>query len=247
MFCPKCGNEVADGAGFCPKCGNQLGAPSTPHAQPGFTGAAPAAAPASAPAAQPQNAVPLSAPSFLNGFSGAQIAGIIASVVAIIFALMPWFETSQTLINAGNTASSISSFLTMGNYSTAHFEESYTMFAMMDFVDDLASYLSASSSSSRGGVFNILIPLWAIGLILMVVGAVLFALRKNKIALIIGAVLLIGVAIYFNLGFYQELVRDGWAVSCINSTVCAIASAAAIVLAILTKRPKAAKEKKANA
>lgn len=24
MFCPKCGNEVEQGAMFCPKCGNML-------------------------------------------------------------------------------------------------------------------------------------------------------------------------------------------------------------------------------
>lgn len=26
MFCPHCGNAVADGAKFCPACGNQIGA-----------------------------------------------------------------------------------------------------------------------------------------------------------------------------------------------------------------------------
>lgn len=236
MFCPKCGNQVADGAGFCPKCGSQMGVTSTPDAQSGFVGAT------SNP--QPQGAKPLASSAILSSFSGVQIAGLIACLIAIVFALMPWFETSSSLINAGKTASATSSFLTMGNYSTAQFEESYTMFAMMDFVDDLGSYLSASSSSSRGGIFNVLIPLWTIGLILMAVGAVLFALRKNKIVVIIGAALLACVAVYFNFAFYQGLVSEGWAVSCINSVMCAIASTAAIVLVVLTKRPRAAKTEK---
>ena len=34
-FCPKCGNQLPEGAMFCSKCGNQLGAaPQQPAAQP---------------------------------------------------------------------------------------------------------------------------------------------------------------------------------------------------------------------
>ena len=30
MFCPKCGNEIKEGARFCTKCGNQMGDGNAP-------------------------------------------------------------------------------------------------------------------------------------------------------------------------------------------------------------------------
>ncbi len=45
MFCPKCGNQVADGTGFCPNCGTSLANPQTAAntSQPASAQPAPAA------------------------------------------------------------------------------------------------------------------------------------------------------------------------------------------------------------
>lgn len=235
MFCPKCGSEAKDGSAFCPKCGAAFNARPTPTIA--DTASAPAAISTTARASAPQ--VP-GAGALSLSFSGIQIAGIVFAVIALVTALLPWFLTSNSLIQAGNTASAASSFLTMGNYSTAQFEESYTMLSMNDFADDLASYFSTKASG--GGTLSVLIPLWAVSLILLVAGVVLFALRKMKSLLIVGAVALLLVAGYYQFGFYGAFVEEGWAVSCMNPILCMVACIAVIVCVVLTKKTKGMKD-----
>jgi uncharacterized membrane protein len=48
-FCPKCGNQLPEGAMFCAKCGNQVGAPQQQPQQPQYQPAPVKAAPAPKP------------------------------------------------------------------------------------------------------------------------------------------------------------------------------------------------------
>lgn len=52
-FCPKCGNQLPDGAQFCAACGNSLGAAPAPNAAPAYN-----PAPAYAPAPKPKKVLP---------------------------------------------------------------------------------------------------------------------------------------------------------------------------------------------
>ena len=63
MFCPTCGQAVADAEQFCPYCGTPVSAAAAPAA-PATPAAAPAAAPATAPAPVP------AAPGELRGVGG---------------------------------------------------------------------------------------------------------------------------------------------------------------------------------
>ena len=83
MYCPNCGNQLADGAKFCPKCGKPVGqAPQTPQA-PAAQHPAPAPAPNPAPVYAPAPApvpAPKKKPKILIGV----IAGIVVFAVVIL-------------------------------------------------------------------------------------------------------------------------------------------------------------------
>lgn len=223
MFCPKCGNSLPDGAAFCGSCGHAFQEPAKAVAPPAHTAGVHSRA----------------ATSNLN-LSGTQILAIVFAVVAVVFALMPWIVPSDTLITAGKAGSAISSFMTMGNYSTANFEDAYTMFALTDFLDDLSSYWG-SSRSGGSPTLIIMMGAWAGGLILLIVGAILLLLKKSKALLIIGAMVMIALALYYNFYFYAAFVAGGYTNSCANPLICAFACSVALILSIASKKPKAGK------
>lgn len=228
MYCPKCGNNVADNATFCPKCKSKIERKGVSaqdyHSSTNF----------STSPVEAQQGARATTQILPSNFSGTQILSVVFAAIAVIFALMPWFITSDTLIMAGKAGSAISSFMTLGNYSTANFEDEYTVFALSDFANDLASYMSASYSGSLN--MFLIIGSWVVGLICLVVGAILMLLKKNKILLIIGSVIMILLALFYNFVFYGDLVEEGYAESCMNSFICAFASLVALILAAMTKK-----------
>lgn len=213
MFCPKCGSQLRDGSAFCGQCGAQLG-------QPKATAASATAIPGASRSV-----------SFV-GMSAGRLVAIVLAAVAVVFALMPWFVTSSSLVYAGETASAVTSLLTLGSYSTAHFEDSYTVFGLMDFVRDLATYFG-SSSAPGGGIVVPITACWAIGLALLVVGAILMAVRGNRVLLVVGALVLALTAVFYLLFFYGQFVDNDYAVGCINPAVCALACLASAITAIV--------------
>ena len=78
MFCPKCGNEVPEDAGFCGSCGNPVKQSPAQPAQPTdpttFTGAAPSTSPAGAAAARKKPEIPI-----------VVVAAVVVLVVIAIF------------------------------------------------------------------------------------------------------------------------------------------------------------------
>lgn len=80
MFCPKCGNEVAEGSAFCGKCGAPVGAPAS--------GAAPTGAGAQGAAAAGAG---VGAPAPKKG--GAKV-GIIAAAAVVVVVLVAGFATN---------------------------------------------------------------------------------------------------------------------------------------------------------
>ena len=114
MFCPKCGNQIADGAKFCPKCGNAIAA-------------APVAATPVQPAPQTASAAsPVAAAPAHSAFDITRIVPAVPAVLAMVFACMPWIIVNQSVVSASNFVGGFAGFLT-GTDSSAHsFAESYT-------------------------------------------------------------------------------------------------------------------------
>ena len=84
MFCPKCGNQMPDGAQFCAKCGNSMNAaPANQSAQPQSE---PAPAAAQQPVAQPN--VPMQNAKKGLSISPAIIGGIIGAVVLVLVVII---------------------------------------------------------------------------------------------------------------------------------------------------------------
>ncbi|BCS57285.1 hypothetical protein ADLECEL_11700 [Adlercreutzia equolifaciens subsp. celatus] len=78
MFCPKCGNEIAEGSAFCGKCGAPVGAPAGGTAQAGSAQGATGAAVGGTPAPKK---------------NGTKI-GVIAAVVVVVVVLVAGFATN---------------------------------------------------------------------------------------------------------------------------------------------------------
>ena len=90
MFCPKCGNQIADGAKFCPKCGNAIAA-------------APVAATPVQPAPQTASAAsPVASAPAHSAFDITRIVPAIPAVLAMVFACMPWIIVDQSVVSASN-------------------------------------------------------------------------------------------------------------------------------------------------
>ena len=181
MFCPKCGNQIADGAKFCPKCGNAIAAApvaATP-AQP---------APQTAPAASPVAAAPAH-----SAFDIARIVPAIPAVLAMVFACMPWIIVDQSVVSASNFVGGFAGFLT-GTASSAHsFAESYSAWQFGEAGRMLEYY---GASSGAGTLFTLLMIAWVVSMILLAVGIILQLASGKRSLLMTGfvAMTLTGVA-----------------------------------------------------
>lgn len=181
MFCPKCGNQIADGAKFCPKCGNAIAAApvaATP-VQP---------APQTAPAASPV----VSAPAH-SAFDITRIVPAVPAVLAMVFACMPWIIVDQSVVSASNFVGGFAGFLT-GTDSSAHsFAESYNAWQFGDAGRMLEYY---GASSGAGTLFSLLMIAWVVSMILLAVGIILQLASGKRSLLMTGfvAMTLTGVA-----------------------------------------------------
>lgn len=231
MFCPKCGSNLPDGASFCSKCGNQMGVP----------------------AAKPGRAVLTS-----NNVEGGSakhtsattdvapvwISATIAIVLALIFGLLPWMESSSTLLGMGAIGSGIGNIVNplMGSSSSfANFESSYSPFGFFGLANALNHYPGGSSAS---GIFRGFFFGWLVCFVLAVVSLV-FAIttRKNPKAPRV-CLFLVPLPIFalFYTYAYQGIVQGGMAVGTpTNAIYCGVLCLVAIVLAIIGSRQAAAK------
>lgn len=108
MFCPKCGENLPDGAQFCAKCGNRMqasAAPVTPPAQAASATRIPAAGAGAAIPGPAPAAVAMAKPADAAGVL--RIATIAVMALALVFSLLPWFEPSSSIKAMTNAASSL--------------------------------------------------------------------------------------------------------------------------------------------
>lgn len=173
MFCPKCGSQIADGARFCPVCGNVIdAAPAAPasggHAAPAAesapTGTAPApgAAPGAAPSgfaqpapfpAQPAPVPGMTAPA-QHSISVKRIIPCAVAALALIFSLMPWFQSDQTATQLSGYASSAANFLSQlagqnNDYSSQlSLNPEYNVWNLGDAGKVIASYQEMANQAS---------------------------------------------------------------------------------------------------
>ena len=209
MFCPKCGAQIPDSARFCPKCGNAI------HAA-GQTGAE---APAQRAQARQAPVAPAS-PSPPTGTGPIPTAGVVMVVgvaLSFISSFLPWLVMAEGLA----TATSFTSYLGMGNT----FRDSYNLLQIGEFGEDYSSY------GGDGGMFTMAFAIALIGLVLMVVGSVMYLTRRNRVLLIVGSILLICIALFMSVVISQSSANSVSA-EYTGEIVCIVGCVVAIVGAI---------------
>lgn len=230
MFCPKCGNTLPDGAAFCGGCGNKIATEAKPAAV-GVVGGPAVAAPVGA------------VPASKGKLSSTQLATIIVAVIALIFAFMPWFETSSALLSYGTGIDALSNFgssLTGKNYGSLNIEESYSPVAFFELSKSVWHLPAGGIKSLEGPLdapcgFTELF--WILGVAIVVLGLiVMLASAKRSVgALIAGSAILGLTSIVWNF-IYPSLVSGGYAKGWpFNALLCAAACIAVIVLAATAK------------
>ncbi len=222
MFCPKCGEKIPDGIAFCPKCGNKLANQPTP-AKPAATCEETPVKKPTAHAAAPSPAKPaISAPSVSLNTNA--IVPLVIGVIALILAFMPWFsptasdlQTSQYISNGANNLSSF-----FGGDSTAgeayRLKSTYTMMEMGDYADTMTAY-----GSSGGDFYSSLTYVWAVPVIVSVIGLIMAFMQKKIAVARIGFVLLAAIAAFMA---YASKQYSGP----IYPLLCCIASIATVVM-----------------
>lgn len=201
MFCPKCGNQIPDGATFCPKCGAQL-----QSRVPGATQTSPATAqrPAgkhAAPthAAAVTKAAPKPPTAIATRFKPIAIVALICAVIAALSSFMTWAESSSGTRSMSALASSIgvgSQF--QSTYSLSEFNDlasDYRSYQSLESsVNDLSSALGMSSShsssttSNAASLFSGIYGAWVVVMIVLVAGIVVYAVWGKKVVLVLGFV-----------------------------------------------------------
>lgn len=233
MFCPKCGANLPDGASFCATCGNKLEAHAhVAHEASDGSAFSPAASVTGSNLSKGVGASP-----------ALRIVAIVLAVIALIFALLPWFESSNTLLGIGgfgNAIGQLGSALTGKSNTIAGFDQSYSVFGFPGLAAALSSYGSASGISP---LLIIAFIGWLIGVILIVAGLiVMFATqRHSKVPLITGAIVLAIVGFLWAV-FYGSMVSGGYAKGMsTNALICAILCVATAIVAVISKADKPAK------
>jgi len=87
MFCPKCGNQVPDGAPFCTACGNAL---TAQQAAPVVQQAAPVVQQAAPVVQQPQKYQPMSEKTAQTLGLASMIVGIASLALALLIPIIGW-------------------------------------------------------------------------------------------------------------------------------------------------------------
>lgn len=173
MFCPKCGNNVPDGATFCNKCGNRFDSAPVATASNVGTGA-------------------INVPSASGGAklstSPLAIVSAVCTILAIIVTLMPWYEFSSSISAISSGISGAASWFGMSDNSLA-FQDEYSVSSLIGFANTYSQYASVLNSmgSSQAGTSSALITLfswacfilWIVALFLSVWGALLAIIKGN--------------------------------------------------------------------
>lgn len=240
MFCNKCGNQISDTAKFCPKCGNKVdvGRPSLSGASP--SGQVPVNQPVSPSSMQP--GTPVVATSKMGGIptqvAGVNIFSIVAlgaTVIALIFALLPWLETSYMLQGvgaAGNALGQLGSALTGKSSHIATFGETYSAIGFFGLSGALNQYLGTNPYAL---LLNGVAFFWLIAVGVTIAGAVVMFVNEKHINLVFlgGIALLAFVSLIWSFA-YGTLVRDGIASgSPANSMACLVFAIIAIALNVI--------------
>lgn len=141
MFCPKCGNQLADSAKFCNKCGADLRMLSDPpHKQPQEY-----PKPATAPIAQPAPTAAVSRPSKMK--KSVIITAVVIAVVAIIAAILIPSAVNYQKKSKLKTANS------MAKVAAVSLSDLLTdaMYSGMSAYDIMYGYSSGDGTYSGGG------------------------------------------------------------------------------------------------
>lgn len=189
MFCPKCGNEVPDGAAFCGQCGNKFEA----------RGAARQQVSSQAPGIRNASSKP--------SIQSAAIAAAVCAALCIVFSLLPWFELSASMMTVSGYASGAASFFGASS-GTMEFEESYSVWNIMGLASTFSDYASAYSSlginsgaSGAAALITILswgcFALWLVAAILLLWGCISALWRHAVAALRAGSVVMVVAVIAF--------------------------------------------------
>lgn len=233
MFCIKCGNQLADGARFCPKCGFEVDAAPVSQGAPGQTGQASAyqnAGPSQGQSnfASSASSAVSSIPREIAGVSIFSIVAIAVSAIALIFAFLPWLESSYGLQSLG-VISSYGSALTGKSY--ASFADSYSVIGFFGLAGALGSY------GVGGYVFllDIVALLWIVAVLATIAGVVVMFVTSNHLNIVFlagnGALALVSI-IWFLL--YGVFVSQDVAIGIPgNAIVCFFLSAIALALNVI--------------
>ena len=219
MFCSKCGAQLPDGTKFCPKCGNQISA--APAADKVVSQAATKGAVGVH--AKAPNAKAPSAHTSAPALSAARLAPVVLSVVAAIFACMPWVTTSSYLLASTGVVGGFAGFLTSTDASNYSFAETYNawQFGEAGRVFDL--YEGTNTYETLFGVISLA---WIICMVLLVVGVILTLVNGKRGVLRLGLLGLAAVAAIS--GFFCMATEISSSV--LNPLVCAAACVAGLLV-----------------
>lgn len=237
MFCPKCGNQVPDGAAFCGQCGNKFeNAPSAPTGTPASAGTLKG------------TAGPSATPSLKLTPVG--IAAAIVAVVALIFSFMPWFEISSQMSMVSGAASGIASGVSslFGGSSTAgsslSFEDSYAVWNLIGMADSFKEYANIYSSfggSKASGAVVVTtlfswacLILWLVSLVLTIWGAIA-AFAKGSVGILrTSSILMIVTVVVFYI-FAMAMGSDTGSANAMP-VLCLILSIVSFVCSFMAKK-----------
>lgn len=155
--------------------------------------------------------------------AGVNIFSVIAvgiAVFALLFAILPWLETSYLLQGvgaAGNALGQLGSALTGKSSNLATFEETYSAIGFFGFSGALSQYWGANP---YGLLLNGVAFFWLIAVIAIIGGAIVMFVNDKHINFIFlgGLALLAFVSLIWSFA-YGTLVKEGIAV---GSPTCAI-------------------------
>jgi hypothetical protein len=215
MFCPKCGNQVADNAAFCPKCGNQM-----------RQGASTQAASPVLPSVQ---ATPLQnqARPAAAGITPLYIVALVAAVATAIFMLLPWVEVSRKVVTAANSIGAFSSAFGGRSISV---DDAYSIFGLPGMYNELGM------SDDAAMVIALFVLPWVAVLIVLIIGFIK-ALTGNKGTKLLGAGFILAtvysVWVIAFFGSSNDLSTNVWPV------ITTVVSIVGVVVAFVNKSQKA--------
>lgn len=236
MFCPQCGNSIPDGklldgAAFCPKCGNRIEQRSAQRSATMSTSGSRSGVRVGGQKSSLSSNV---------GFTPYQIAILILGALALLFAFLPWFESSSSLLTAGNFGNALGQFgsaVTGKNYNVSSFSESYSVFSFIGLLNDLSFY-SSSLAQRCGDIFIFAFLGWLVAVVVLAAGIIgmLLTPAHMKTLLMIGVSILLLVCFFWVYAY--GALDSSYGVASGSPTfalLCALCCFAVIGVAIVSK------------